>query len=149
MKLKLNWGISIVVFYVAFMTALFSFVVFSTTVHNDLVTDDYYGKQIAFQQHIDKVKRTLLLKRQLAIQQKNDYIALTFPDVFDSDSIVGRINFYRPDDSGKDFFIDIRPDTNLNQVVPTGSLQHGLWKVKIDWAAGDSLYYNEIQIMQR
>ncbi len=149
MKIKLNWGWAIVLFFILFITALLSFVVFTTTVHNDLVAVDYYEQQITYQQQIDKVKRTQKLGRQLAVRQGNDFLAITFPDTFAVDSIAGKIIFFRPDDAKKDFTIDILTDSNLRQVVSTKGLHRGLWKLRIDWAAGDSLYYNEEQIILR
>jgi len=42
-----------------------------------------------------------------------------------------------------DFKVKLQPDS-LNQfIIPTDKLKKGLWKLKIDWAAGDSAFYNE------
>jgi hypothetical protein len=45
--------------------------------------------------------------------------------------------------------IDIAPDGNLNQNIPTDALTKGLYRVKVDYTVEGASYYSEKQIVIR
>lgn len=143
LSIKLNWGTGIAVFYISFVLILVGFVIFTTFNRVDLVDENYYEKELVYQDNINKINRTKKLAIPLKIESGNNIVNLSFPDSLNYKSITGDITFFRPSDKKMDFKLKIQPDENGNQFVRTENLKKGLWKVKVDWALGDSAFYNE------
>ena len=74
--MKISWGISISIVYILFVVVMVGAVIFSTTQESHLVADDYYEREIAYQNQIEKMERTKLLPEQLKIYLKNELIFL-------------------------------------------------------------------------
>ena len=71
----------IAAFYGAFVILLIVFLIFSTFNTIDLVTEDYYAKELNYQQQINRVKRTEQFGYELTwVYDKNyDAIIVQFP----------------------------------------------------------------------
>jgi hypothetical protein len=39
--------------------------------------------------------------------------------------------------------LPVKPDDSWIQYIKNEKLTKGLWRIKVDWAVGDSAYYNE------
>lgn len=142
MKL-INWGWRIVLLYSGFVILMMFLVWKTTTVNDDLVTPDYYAKELKYQDHLDKQKRTFALKEPLMWDVKGKKVALKFPSEVLNKNVKAKIVFYSPAEAKKDFEVSCSPDsTGLCQVV-SEKFQNGVYQMKIDWSADGVGYYNE------
>ncbi len=139
--MKLNWGTSIAIFYSLFALTMVGFVIKSKSFDHDLVVDDYYAKDLAYQQQYDKLTNSKALSSDLTIGKVGQAVQLVFPKEIQQPN--GDILFYRADDKSKDFSLKIAADTNGMQLVPTNQLTPGRWTVKVDWEAGGKPFYTE------
>ena len=140
--MKLNWGTGIAIFYGAFMVIMITFVVLSRDVDHSLVMDNYYEADINYQDHKDKIANSKALKTDLKITKvAGKKVKFQFPDM--SAQISGEVLFYKPDDKSKDFKVTVKTDDSGLFNVNTEDLVPGLWRLKVDWKAGDILYYKE------
>lgn len=141
--MKINWGWGIAIFFSIFVISLVFQVWKSTTYDNSLVEKDYYAKDIAYQEHYDKLKNSLDLPKDLSITElpQKKAIRLQFPADLGKPS--GTILFFNPAKSELDFKIDIETDSEQNQLIPTAELKTGLWKVKVDWQANGKAFFKE------
>lgn len=139
----MNWGFNIGAFYIFFVVVMLTTVLILMKHDVGLVTNDYYAKEIAYQEQIDKTNRTKELTEQLEINVEREYIKFSFPKMFGFDPIGGTIHFYRPSDKQKDFTKKIDLDSYGIQLIETGKLEKGLWKIKIDWNVRNNSYFNE------
>ncbi|MDT3738752.1 MAG: FixH family protein [Candidatus Kapabacteria bacterium] len=142
-KLKMNWGIGIAVFYVSFVLLLIGFVIFTSFNKVDLVDENYYEKELDYQSNIDKINRTNNLALPLIIETVDNVVRLTYPKTGLTSDITGMITFFRPSDKKLDFILPVKPDDSWIQYIKNEKLTKGLWRIKVDWAVGDSAYYNE------
>ncbi len=143
MRIIGNWGVLVPAFYILFVIVLVSFVVWSTFQRVELVDDNYYEQEIKYQNQVDKIQRTNNLSEKLELLSYDNAILIQFPANLKAQKLSGEILFFRPSESKLDFKVKLQPDS-LNQfIIPTDKLKKGLWKLKIDWAAGDSAFYNE------
>jgi nitrogen fixation protein FixH len=113
------------------------------TKSTELVSSNYYEKEIKYQDQIDKIKRTSELSEQVTIENTGSFILIRFPKTYNLKDINGSILFYRPSDEGKDFKIILEPDTNGEQKIVTNKFVKGIWKVQINWKMNAIEYYNE------
>ncbi len=140
---KINWGWRIVMLYGGFV-ALMSFLVWKTTcVKDDLVTPDYYAKELKYQEQLDKQKRTNELKEQLSWNVDGRKVELKFPADLVSKNVKADVLFYSPSEARKDFEVRCSPDSNGIYQVNSEKFEHGVYQMKIDWSVEGVSYYNE------
>ncbi len=145
--MKISWGVGITITIIVFTVVSVAFIFFAFSQDVNLVTDDYYARELAYEDQIQKIKRTKELPEQLNIAVDNNYIYLQFPKMFDKDSIKGTILLYRPASRHKDAVYSITPNDSNLVVIPTDTLIEGMWRIKVEWNANDTSYYNEKIVM--
>ncbi|MFH1196264.1 MAG: FixH family protein [bacterium] len=141
--MKMNWGKGIALTYILFIVVVLIMVAFSFTKEVNLVTDDYYEKEIKYQEQIEKLENTEQLAEKPEIKIVNRQIEVIFPSVFNPFDVSGDIHFYRPADNKNDRTVELNLDGNSIQKIPIENMARGLWKIKIDWLAKDKKYYLE------
>jgi len=144
----MNWGWKIF-FMTAGFVLLVLFMVFKAMQQDfHLVYEDYYDKEIKYQDEIDKIKNARELGDGLKIEYllKEDNMKFTYP-LQHRNSIKGSILFFRPSDSSLDTTFPIKPGLDGTQIIRVGSLEKGLWQVKVTWAFGNKEYQQEKNIV--
>jgi len=143
LKLKVSWGTGIVIAFIVFMTISLStmFYFMSQDVH--LVTDNYYEKELKYQQEIDNQQRTLELDEHVEINFSGTIISILIPERYADKKISGEIYFYRPSDPKQDFKIPLLLNNEGLQIIPVERIPKGFWRLKISWTMDGKGYYNE------
>lgn len=141
MKIIGNWALGVTAIYGGFVLFLIGFFVISTLNKVDLVEDNYYDKEIAYQQHIDKVRRTKALASPMIWKRERETLILQFPK--EINAVKGSVKLYRPSNSGRDVVIPIRMDMERMQSIPLNKMEKGLWRMQINWQTDSASYYNE------
>ncbi len=143
--MKINWGTGIAIFYITFAAILVFAVIKSTQYDNSLVSADYYADDLKYQEHYVKLTNSAALAQDLKIASEAETIRFQFPN--EVGPVKGTILFFCPSDSKQDFTIAVQTDATKQQTVKTQNLKRGLWKVKVDWQAGEKAYYKEATII--
>jgi len=146
MKIKWNWGTGIAVFIASFILINVAVIIFAFGEKVDLVTLNYYEKELKYQDEIDARQKTLQLTENVNVEYQSQIISLQFPQKFHGKEIYGDISLYRPSDSSKDVNIILQPDSTGKQVVSAKQLVKGLWKVQIRWSFENVSYSDEKSI---
>ena len=141
----MNWGWKIVMVYSAFVIMTLAMVFYFMSQKVDLVAEDYYKQEIAYQDQIDKMENTKALKEPIgfAYSVSNRLITLDFPESHVTQGIEGIIHLYRPANSEEDKEFIIQPEDSGLQTIAVGSLSKGLWRIKISWSSAGSEFYDE------
>lgn len=129
----MNWGKGLVLAYAAFISVVFIMISISISKNVDLVTEDYYDKEIKYQEEIDRINNTNILKEQVIFNIDEPTVKIIFPVKSPQSVISGEILFYRPSESRKDFSITISADNSGSQSIDISGISKGLWKVKVIW----------------
>lgn len=145
--LKFNWGTGIFISIVLFMIISIVLAVIFMNQRVDLVTNNYYEKTLTYQNQIDTYKRTAELKDKVSFNYANDELNLSFPGSFLSQVRNGKLYFYRPSDSRKDFTLPIQLNNEGSQIVNTAKIDKGYWKVEILWTMNNEDYRMEKSIL--
>ena len=144
----MNWGWKIFIVIISFL-ALILFMVFKA-VNEDfyLVADNYYEKEIKYQDEIDKIKNARGLSQQISIiyMLQEGSIHFKYPES-QVQGISGQVQFFRPSDSRMDKVYDIKPEKDGIQRISVKSLEKGLWQIKVNWSYGSDEYQEEKNIM--
>ena len=64
--------------------------------NHDLVTEEYYKKEINYQEEIDAEKNAQLLSENIEVKTSSKGVEIYFPKDLKFKEIKGIINFYRP-----------------------------------------------------
>lgn len=142
MKIKnFNWGHGIFVFYVIFVGVLITALVASFGVDHTLVVDDYYAKDLAYQDQFDKEARSRKADNLNVIHTAGESEVML---QFDTDELItGNVQWYRPSASQHDFNMSIEASEML---IQTDDLLPGKWRLKVDWEEAGKTYYREIEL---
>ncbi|MFK8006298.1 MAG: FixH family protein [Saprospiraceae bacterium] len=144
--MKINWGTGITLFYSLFMVTMIYMVYQSTQTNRNLVVENYYEKDLQYQNHLNKISNSQHLKTNLNIQKNGmeNRIEFSFPK--EIKNVTGEILFYRPSDNSQDKTANIQLDQNHIFHFSTIHLQKGNWKVKVDWIGDGTAFYKEVNI---
>ncbi|MCU7496790.1 MAG: hypothetical protein HF314_10935 [Ignavibacteria bacterium] len=143
--MKLHWGLKIFFLFGAFILGIVSMVAFYMGQEIDLVSKEYYNDEINYQEKLDKLKRTRLLKENVKFTFSGENVRITFPKAAEK-VVSGKIHFYRPSDSNCDFSFPVQVDSEYNQSVDFHGREKGLWKIEMNWKNGNSEYLEEEMI---
>ena len=146
MKLKWNWGTGITVFIIFFLLMNVVVIIFAYGEKVDLVTPNYYEKELKYQEEIEAQQKTLDLTEKINVEYQSEVLIIQLPKKFSVKELEGNILLYRPSDSSKDVKIALQPDSTGTQLVPTAGLSKGFWKVKINWLFENGSYSDEKSI---
>ncbi len=138
----MNWGTRIIIMYVGFVALIITLVIVSMRQQVDLVTPDYYAKELKYQTNIDKTKNYNELKSSLKCSIQSGNIVVDFPEEHKLEQITGEVLIYKPSDAKSDKLITI--ETNNGQMlIPTSIFTKGMYKIKVDWQVNGKSYFSE------
>ncbi len=141
----MNWGKSITLVFVVFFATIFTVVYKSTQRDVNLVTPDYYEKEIVYETQIEKIRNAKKLKAlpKLIYQSEGKIAQLQFPAALAESFNEGEIHFFRTSDATLDFKLKIYLNENGTQSYDLSTKKEGRWKVIIDWKSNQIPYYME------
>ncbi len=146
--MKWNFGTGIFVAYTVFAAVLIALVIRSTTYDHSLVVEDYYAKDLAYQETIDKKQNSLNRKGSPLLNrsgfQRGEILFLEFPAA--SGQVEGTVQLYRPDNKRLDRHFTIELDEQGRFGFDTRSLVPGRWIVRVDWSQSGKEYLDEFDI---
>jgi hypothetical protein len=140
----MNWGYKILVGYGIFVAGMMFLVFKSANQTTDLVTSDYYAKELKYQDRIEQSKRTGNLSASVVCKMVNNELEITFPNDFLGKVIGGDVLLYCPSDSKKDIAqpFNLKDSNVYKMTIP--AIYKGLHEIQINWVVdGKSYYYEE------
>lgn len=140
--MKINWGTAIVLAFIAFIAFIMCFVISMITnekYDHDLVTENYYQKELIFQQSIDKEINAKKLDEQVTWKKTPEGMLITFPQSLDIENIKGKVFLYRPSNKHLDFEMPITL-SNHTLLIPDNRLLDGRWNLSVEWEYNDVEY---------
>lgn len=136
------WPAGIVAWMILFVTATASLVTFTTRHHADLVSPDYYEREIRFQDQLHRTERASSPEAQptIAWNKSTRALLVTLPAAHRTANATGSITLYRPSAARLDRTYPLHPDPDGLQQIAGEDLKPGLWKVQLDWTAHDTRF---------
>jgi nitrogen fixation protein FixH len=143
MKVKLNWGFGIVLAFIGFISFIMYFVI-SMSADNkyshDLVANDYYNRELKFQEKIEATKNAKNLKENIKIKRVKEGMKIIFPKEFDTKLIKGKVFLYRPSNKQLDFEMPIALSDSSYLLMPDKRLLDGRWNIIVEWTYDEQSY---------
>ena len=138
----MNWGYKILIVYIVFILGILFMVFQSSSLNTDLVTTDYYAKELKYQEKIDEAGRVASLSAPVTCEMKGNELIIVFPKDFNGKFLTGEVVLYCPSDENKDVKKDFAiQDTTV--VVQLPIINKGLHELHLSWKDGEVTYYLE------
>jgi hypothetical protein len=136
------WPWAIVLLFVVFAGSMIGVMIMFMHQDMDLVAEDYYAKEVVFQNQIDKEKNAVESGRapEVHYDQAQGLLTLHFPDL-GADDREGEVQLYRPSNSDLDQTHALKTDAEGSQTISVKALQQGRWVLKVDWEERGVAYY--------
>ncbi len=138
----MSWGYKILLVYGIFVTGILFMVFKSSSQKMDLVTTDYYAKELKYQEKIDEAGRTNALSEPLRYDVKDNRMQIHFPKDFAGKKISGIAELYCPSNEDRDVTKEFAiQDAVLEMVIP--AINRGQYELHITWQVEGVSYYFE------
>ena len=138
--MKWNWGTKIGLLYTVFVLFIIGMVYMAFNQQYDLVTEDYYAEEIAYQNTIDSKSRAEQLEGNFTTAIEGEHLKLVFPNK--ETDIEGNVVCFRPSDESKDFTEDFDVKNGVYKIA-LNKFVAGKYTLKIKWQQNDLSYYKE------
>ncbi|MGY5850806.1 FixH family protein [Salegentibacter sp. F14] len=144
--MKINWGTGIVIgmtLFISFILYLVFNMLTDEKFDHDLVTEEYYKKELLFQQEIDAETRANALTENISDRRINNGWLIEFPKELNLAEVSGNLKFYRPSNAKLDFDIPLNLDTHQIE-IDEENLIPGRWNIYIHWEyQGETFLYKK------
>lgn len=146
--MKINWGTGIVLAFIGFISFIMYFVIqmnVDEKLSYDLVTEDYYGKELEFQEDLDKQEHAKSLTTDVTWTRTKEGLLISFPLDKDIKDITGKVFLYRPSNKQLDYETSISLSSH-NLLIPDKRLVDGRWNISVDWQYNGNSYLYKKEI---
>jgi len=134
------WPASIIGFFISAFIFMATFVVWAMHQREDLVSADYYEREVRYQQQLDSMNRSQALATQVVVtfDPAQQAIIITLPA---AQGATGQVHLYRPSDARLDREIPLALNGDGVQRLDAKALSGGLWKIRVKWNAQGKEYF--------
>ncbi|GJQ32426.1 MAG: hypothetical protein HBSAPP04_12650 [Ignavibacteriaceae bacterium] len=137
---KLNWGHWIAIVLGVFLVLNVIMVIFTFSQDVELVTDNYYEKELKYQDELGKMNKALALPDSLKMSMDRFELNISYPQSLLKNKLVGTIHLYRPDQRKFDYDVDVKYDDSGRQTINMSGKAPGKWKISISLNDGEHDY---------
>lgn len=111
----------------------------------DLVTKDYYGEELKYQQVIDQTENSAKLSVPVQVEKIAGQLKIIFPEEMRNKKKIIDFYLYFPADAKKDFRIKFETnEMEFTQPLPAGIA--GMYELQLTWQADSLKYFHKQKI---
>jgi len=139
----MNWGKGIIIFMASFMAFILWMVFTLMSKNTDLESEDYYKKEIAYEQEIQAQRNANDAIEKVKISENKEFIILQFPSKEKIDTV--SVEFFKPNDKkGDQLFAEVGTKTMM---VDKKKLQKGVYLINIHYQIATKKFLQKEEIM--
>lgn len=129
------WPAGLVAAFVIFIGGTAALIVLSARTSTDLVSPDYYERELRFQEDINRRARVQALAGPVRVSYDGGQrlLMLELPVAHAAGQAQGEILLYRPAAAREDRRVVLQLDAQGRQTLDTRALSDGLWRVRVTW----------------
>ena len=140
----MSWGKGISIFIILFIITMMGMVWLASKQSIEMIDNNYYQKEVAFQGVIDGRHR---LKEALAgkafILNLPEKVQLQFPVATVSKVDSGYIELLKLDNQKFDMKVALNPNAEAVQDIPKKEFREGKYRIRVFWSNEGQTYYHE------
>jgi hypothetical protein len=136
------WPLGVAMAYGTFAAAMIGFTIWSTGQREELVSRDYYAREVAHQTHMDAVARARPLPVRLSLVAGG--LSLESPPGLASSATNVEVSLYRPSSAALDRLLPSAFDPTGTRMIPLEpALSPGFWRASVRWNMNGQEYLTE------
>ncbi|MCU4173507.1 FixH family protein [Carboxylicivirga sp. N1Y90] len=144
--MKFNWGHGIFLAIVLGASGLATLVFITTRERIDMVTEEYYPKELKYQDQISKIINYQALAKKVEVSSDNDLV-ISFPEITGSaDGIEGEVHIYRPSNKALDIERTVALDSAFSMSIAKKHFKAGKYELMIEWQANEVAYFTKLPL---
>ena len=136
----LNWGHGLAIALAIFAAIMITFLVNSFTTDHELVTENYYQEELAFQDQITKRQNAKRDGKTFKVSKGEKEVVFSF-QLEDTAFKNGSLNLLRPSDSKLDKEFPLALNKNAEMVVPFEEFEKGSYIISANWQIDTTSYF--------
>ena len=144
--MKLHAGHAVIVVMAIFILIMTQFMVRAYQNQETLVAEDYYAKEIRYQEQIDKMHNSSALGEAVRFEALPGRLVIDFPQAMHGKAITGELFLMRPSDARSDLRIPVTADADGRSTVDTGEQMKGAYSVHLEWQVAGIDYFSEDKV---
>ncbi len=145
--MKFNWGTGLAITLAIFVIGMGTVLYKALNQRHDLVTTDYYAKEIAYQETIEQKKNAAALDEKCTLKVEDEALLLHFPTSLKGLLASAEIEMYSPTHAEKDFYLSQKEWRVASLEIPKEKLSAGKWIAKVNLNTEGDDYYFETDIL--
>ncbi len=139
----MNWGKGIIITMAAFMSFILFMVFTLMSKSTDLESDDYYKKEIEYEQEMNALKNASQLKVHAKIDLTEEYVVVVLPTKEQVSNV--QIALFRPDNKKKDKLLNENNSKTI--MIAKNTLLKGRYNVAIKYEINGKKILQKEEIM--
>lgn len=139
----MNWGHKITIVIILFVVGMLSMVFIAMRQTNEMIDDNYYQKELEYQEIIDASQNLQDLSSNNLVSQTLTEVVITLPPGTFEKVDSGLIELLRTDEERRDVVMDMKRIGSNRYVFSKNPLKKGIYKARIKWTNEGIPYYKE------
>lgn len=142
----MSWGTKLTLVFIGFVGLMATLVYKSFNTHFDLVTKDYYGEELRYQEVIDGKANAEAMEEQVTLEQQQSNVVISFPASMQQADIKGEVWLYFPNNAKFDQRIPLQLENGI-QTIPIALLSSGNYEARVQWIYNGQPFYKIHQLV--
>ena len=140
----MNWGYKILLTVIIFILVMVFFVYVSMQQKNELIENNYYEKELAYQSKIDDSARLAdIMKGNTIATKTQDTLHIIIPMELMDQFSDGKLEFINSQQSSLDRSLVLSPNEQGIFNYPVKDFKQGNYQMRIQWKSKGQNYYRE------
>ncbi|MBH2005613.1 MAG: FixH family protein [Sphingobacteriia bacterium] len=139
----MGWGTRIIIAYVAGVCFILFFVVKSMMLNTEMVEEDYYSKELAYNTYIESVANAGSLAQPIAITDNDGQVEVSIDSVTAGSLSKGQVHFYNPASEKADKKLTLNPSASGRYFFDKSSFVKGKYIVRVSFELNAKPYFTE------
>ena len=136
----MNWGTGLVIAFVCFAAFIFTQVWRTFQHDHQLVAEDYYAQEVAYESHLAQQRRAAELDWKPTWECTSGVVELDFSSSTAVAPIVGTVRFQRPSNKELDIELPLLLDATQHHRIDAAQFQRGRYRVVLEWTQNGTNY---------
>lgn len=141
----MSWGNKLLLVFIGFALLMGTLVYKCTQQTFELVSNDYYGDELRYQDNIDGSNNANKIS-DLIIAQTADQLIVQLPKEQLGMQVTGKLWFYCADNASNDRKFALEMNSDGAMTIDKSKLIRTNYQVKISWLAGQQKFYKEVNV---
>lgn len=139
----MSWGYKVILILVVFVVGIMSMVFVAMRQTNEVMDNNYYERELRYQQVINGKKNLDGLSDTVRIAEADGTVQVFFPEASINKLDSGSIEFLRMSNSAADQRISMNATQGIMYQLPADAFAKGFYRVRISWLNNGTNYYHE------